>query len=221
MAIFIISHSHMVRDILRTTCKLRDFDVANAYADSSALTALEKDTVVVLHTGRNLEDVEKQVTHLHNLCRDIRIMLISPETAIDSIRVQFATRVHAIMPEDNPTEALIGAVYLDGGLQPASDVIKRVVLLGCESVLARRSLRNYKSRLQELIQSRYKSPPRYKVTKVAGPDHDRVFQVSVTFNGEILGTGEGRNKKTAEQHAARLALAKMEQDPEPSDAADD
>jgi len=107
------------------------------------------------------------------------------------------------------TEALIGAVYLDGGLGPAREVIKRIVLQGSENVLAQRSLRNYKSRLQELIQAEYKSPPRYKVTKVSGPDHNRTFEVSVSFQGEILGTGEGRNKKTAEQHAARVALEQM------------
>ena len=118
------------------------------------------------------------------------------------------------------TEALIGAVYLDGGLSPAREVIKRLVLKSSESVLERRSLRNYKSRLQELIQSRYKSPPRYRVIKVAGPDHNRVFQVSVSFNGEVLGLGEGRNKKTAEQQAARLALDKLELDPEPGDSSD-
>ncbi len=112
------------------------------------------------------------------------------------------------------TEALIGAVYLDGGLGPARAVIKRIVLKGSDNIVARRSLRNYKSRLQELIQSRYKSPPRYRVVKVAGPDHDRIFQVSVSFAGEVLGTGEGRNKKTAEQHAARVALEKLENDPE-------
>ncbi len=105
------------------------------------------------------------------------------------------------------TEALIGAVYLDGGLSAARGVIKRVVLSGSENVLVRRSLRNYKSRLQELIQSRYKSPPRYKVVSVEGPDHDRIFTVVATFGGTVMGTGEGRNKKTAEQKAAREALA--------------
>jgi len=115
------------------------------------------------------------------------------------------------------TEALIGAVYLDGGLGPAREVIKRIVLRGSEAVVARRSLRNYKSRLQELIQSRYKSPPRYKVTRVAGPDHDRVFEVSVSFNGEVLGRGEGRNKKAAEQQAARVALDKLARELEQSD----
>jgi len=118
------------------------------------------------------------------------------------------------------TEAIIGAVYLDGGLDSARDVIGHIVLDGSDVVLERRSLRNYKSRLQELIQSRYKSPPRYRVVKVAGPDHDRTFRVSVSFNGEVLGTGDGRNKKAAEQHAARMALEKLTQDAEQIDRPD-
>lgn len=112
------------------------------------------------------------------------------------------------------TEALIGAVYLDGGLDAAQNVIQRIVLSGSERVLARRSLRNYKSRLQELIQARHKSPPRYRVLEVDGPDHDRLFKVTVNFGGRALGTGEGRNKKAAEQNAAREALAALDQDPE-------
>lgn len=112
------------------------------------------------------------------------------------------------------TEALIGAVYLDGGLGAARGVIKRLVLVGSDQVLARRSLRNYKSRLQELIQAGHKSPPRYRVTEVDGPDHDRLFKVAVTFGGRTLGHGEGRNKKTAEQNAAREALETLKRDPE-------
>ncbi len=111
------------------------------------------------------------------------------------------------------TEAIIGAVYLDGGLAPATAVIQRVVLAGSERILARRSLRNYKSRLQELIQARYKCPPRYKVLEVSGPDHDRLFKVVVTYNGIPMGEGEGRNKKAAEQNAARKALDSLENDP--------
>ncbi len=111
------------------------------------------------------------------------------------------------------TEAIIGAVYLDGGLAPAAAVIQRVVLKGSDKILARRSLRNYKSRLQELIQARYKSPPRYKVLEVSGPDHDRLFKVVVAFDGKPMGEGEGRNKKAAEQNAARKALASLDEDP--------
>lgn len=110
------------------------------------------------------------------------------------------------------TEAIIGAVYLDGGLGPAAGVIQRVVLSGSDKILARRSLRNYKSRLQELIQARYKSPPRYKVMEVSGPDHDRLFKVVVSFNGTAMGEGEGRNKKAAEQNAAAKALDCLDED---------
>jgi ribonuclease-3 len=114
-------------------------------------------------------------------------------------------------------EALIGAVYLDGGLGAARGVIQRLLLAGSDRVLARRSLRNFKSRLQELIQARHKSPPRYRVMEVDGPDHDRLFKVAVTFKGRTLGMGEGRNKKTAEQNAARKALEALERDPEQLD----
>jgi ribonuclease-3 len=111
------------------------------------------------------------------------------------------------------TEAIIGAVYLDGGLGAARGVIRRVALQNSEGVLARRSLRNYKSRLQEMIQAQFKTPPRYKVLEVDGPDHDRLFRVAVTFAGRVLGSGEGRNKKSAEQSAARAALEELEKDP--------
>ena len=112
------------------------------------------------------------------------------------------------------TEAIIGAVYLDGGLDAAQQVIQKVVMVGIDRLLSKRSLRNYKSRLQELIQARYKSPPRYKVLGVEGPDHDRLFKVAVTFEGNILGTGEGSNKKAAEQNAACEALELLDRDPE-------
>lgn len=111
------------------------------------------------------------------------------------------------------TEAIIGAVYLDGGLAPAAAVIERVVLKGSDKILARRSLRNYKSRLQEMIQAQFKTPPRYKVLEVSGPDHDRLFKVTVTIKGIAMGEGEGRNKKSAEQSAARQALGRIENDP--------
>jgi ribonuclease-3 len=117
-------------------------------------------------------------------------------------------------------EALIGAVYLDGGLGAARGVIQRLLLAGSERVLARRSLRNFKSRLQELIQARHKSPPRYRVLEVDGPDHDRLFKVGVTFKGKTLGLGEGRNKKTAEQNAAKAALDALEKNPEQLDRND-
>ncbi|MEO1019059.1 MAG: response regulator transcription factor [Pseudomonadota bacterium] len=110
MAVFVISHSHIVRDILKTTCKLRDLDVTDTCADSAELDCLEPGDVIVLHTGRAIDNVAEQLSHLYGLCNQIRVMLISPESAIDQIRDTFANQVQAIMCEDRPTEALIGAL---------------------------------------------------------------------------------------------------------------
>jgi ribonuclease-3 len=111
------------------------------------------------------------------------------------------------------TEAVIGAVFLDGGLTAAANVIRLWLLDSCDEVLSHRGLENYKSRLQEMVQARYKSPPRYRVLAAEGPDHERVFRVCVTFNGKDLGRGEGANKKAAEQLAARDALGRIASDP--------
>lgn len=111
-------------------------------------------------------------------------------------------------------EAVVGAVYLDGGLDAARAVIERVLLSSSETVVARRAQGNYKSRLQEIVQARFKSPPRYRVLSAEGPDHARVFVVGVTFAGETLGEGQGRNKKAAEQQAAAAALSRLEAEPD-------
>jgi len=110
------------------------------------------------------------------------------------------------------TEAIIGAIYLDGGLAASQRMIQRCLLQGSEEALERPGLDNHKSRLQEMIQARHKTPPRYRVVSVDGPDHARIFQVMVTFNGHELGRGEGPNKKTAEQVAASQALDKLAAD---------
>ncbi|MFH1845723.1 MAG: ribonuclease III [bacterium] len=115
-------------------------------------------------------------------------------------------------------EAIIGAVYLDGGLLPADAVIKKCLLDNSTSILTKRSLGNHKSQLQELIQAKFKSPPRYRVLHASGPDHARVFTVGVTFNGIVLGSGTGHNKKAAEQKAAQKALARLEREPDLLDA---
>lgn len=112
-------------------------------------------------------------------------------------------------------EAVIGAVYLDGGIGAAGAVIDRWLLAGAGDLISsRRALGNYKSRLQEMIQGTYKVPPRYRVLHADGPDHARIFTVEAVFNGVVLGTGAGNNKKTAEQQAARAALERLDAEPD-------
>ncbi len=111
-------------------------------------------------------------------------------------------------------EAIFGAVYLDGGLEHVRAVIKRTLLDQSASLLNKRAFGNYKSRLQEMIQAIFKSPPRYKVKSAEGPDHARIFTVVVSYGGVELGSGRGKNKKAAEQKAAKAALQKLEDEPE-------
>lgn len=111
-------------------------------------------------------------------------------------------------------EAVLGAMYLDGGLQPVQAFVERELLGSLQETLTDHQLANYKSLLQEKIQAQLKTPPRYKVTSTSGPDHAKKFVVEVLVRGRVLGRGEGNSKKLAEQRAAREALHVVEENPD-------
>ncbi len=104
----------------------------------------------------------------------------------------------------NALEALIGAIYLDGGYEAAAAFVRK----WCAKTHGSLTETDYKSRLQELLQKRYKSPPTYELTSSAGPDHDKTFAIVVRIGTRELGRGTGKNKKEAEQSAARDALSR-------------
>ena len=106
-------------------------------------------------------------------------------------------------------EALVAAVYLDGGLEEARRVILRALAPDIGRIRLPEFLRDHKSALQEQIQSRGRPRPEYVTIEARGPDHDKVFSVEVRVSGETLGTGSGRTKKDAEQEAARIALERL------------
>lgn len=106
-------------------------------------------------------------------------------------------------------EALIGAVYLDGGLEAARALVRRHVLDDFEDLLGREDYVNFKSRLLEHTQSTGSGHPRYLVHAEEGPDHCKVFCVEVSVTGESLGWGRGHSKKEAQQMAARDALQRL------------
>jgi len=107
-------------------------------------------------------------------------------------------------------EAIIGAIYRDGGWDEARKFIeKKVIEEELSEVLTTGKYYNYKSKLQELSQKEYRSLPDYRVLKEDGPDHCKYFKVSVSINRKVVGRGEGENKKEAEQNAAQDALSKM------------
>lgn len=104
-------------------------------------------------------------------------------------------------------EALIGAIYLDLGIDVAYDVVERILLqdikdTGIDDIV------DSKTRLQEEIQAEYREAVKYVVIDEFGPAHDRTFVVQVLFNGLVLGKGMGKSKKAAEEAAAKDALSK-------------
>jgi ribonuclease III len=106
-------------------------------------------------------------------------------------------------------EAVIGAIYLDGGIGPARDVVLNVIYSRRDSITSDLSQRNYKGDLLELVQARGEGVPKYDVISEAGPDHEKTFHVIVTVAGEKVGDGTGLSKKEAEQKAAAMALERI------------
>ncbi|MFC1584427.1 ribonuclease III [Fibrobacterota bacterium] len=103
-------------------------------------------------------------------------------------------------------EAVLGAVYLDGGLDQARDLIHGSVIPVIDEALADEELVNYKSTLLEYTQSKGMGAPVYRVLKEKGPEHHKIFKVGVYVREQEWGRGEGYSKKAAEQSAGRMAL---------------
>lgn len=107
-------------------------------------------------------------------------------------------------------EALFAAIYLDRGLEPASEFIINLLQKDIEAVESGDEIRDYKTVLQEYLQQDGQKGPDYSVREEIGPDHNKSFLIEVNFKGQLLGTGTGSSKKEAEQKAARSALEKLD-----------
>lgn len=108
-------------------------------------------------------------------------------------------------------EALVGAIFLDGGYETALTFVRRFFEPHIDRHQERLVSVDAKSALQELLQERYNEGPEYVLVDEEGPAHARLFSIAVQFQGEELGTGMASSKKEAEQQAARVALAYLRQ----------
>jgi ribonuclease-3 len=106
-------------------------------------------------------------------------------------------------------EAVIGAIYTDGGLVPAQRVVER---LFADDIGGPAAERDYKTELQEIAYRRFRSQPVYELVSARGPDHAKRFTTRIRIAGRELGVGEGASKKQSEQAAARAALSEIEQE---------
>jgi len=112
-------------------------------------------------------------------------------------------------------EAVLGAIYIDGGIRQARNFIERHL----EDVLrqtrgSREAKDDYKTRLQEAVQAKLRQTPRYRIVSTSGPAHALRFEVEVLVEGKVVGAGDGTNRKRAEQQAARVALEHLPADGE-------
>jgi len=103
-------------------------------------------------------------------------------------------------------EAVIGALYIDGGMEVAKGFIMRFVHNSVADAMAGRLIKDHKTMLQEYVQKRHMGQIVYELTGSSGPDHNKTFTMRVLVAGEAAGIGEGRTKQEAGQQAARAAL---------------
>ena len=105
-------------------------------------------------------------------------------------------------------EALIAAMYLDGGIDTAKDFIYKHLLSDADIEQAH-PVSDYKTALQELVQKKHGQSLSYETVSESGPDHNKTFTVELRLNGKIIGTGSGRTKKEAEQLAAKSGIEEL------------
>jgi ribonuclease-3 len=106
-------------------------------------------------------------------------------------------------------EAVIAAVYLDGGLSPAREIVMREFEPSLKELTRPEVSADYKTELQELCQKEFESLPTYQVIRESGPDHQKLFEVEIRIQGQPYATATGRSKKEAEQRAAQITLDKL------------
>lgn len=105
-------------------------------------------------------------------------------------------------------EAVIGAIYLDQGLEVANDFIVKNIMSRYEEILDNKTYRDSKSLFQEMAQERFRETPKYKTLESLGPDHKKIFKVGLYLGEEKIAEGSGKSKQEAEEDAAKNGLVK-------------
>jgi ribonuclease-3 len=108
-------------------------------------------------------------------------------------------------------EAVLAAIYLDGGMEAAQGFILDFIKRKAEEVVKNHRVMDYKTTLQEIVQKNHEEVLSYRLKSESGPDHDKRFVMEVLINSNVLAEGTGHSKKLAEQAAAKAALELMGQ----------
>jgi ribonuclease-3 len=156
---------------------------------------------------------------------EIRILLVRQETLAQlALALKLGDYLHLGKGEEatggrerqtnlaDAFESLVGAIFLDQGLDTARDFVLSKLGSHLDRVRAGGIGRNYKAMLQEFTQAKFKQLPTYRVVEASGPDHDKGFTIEVVLGDRVLGVGSGKSKRAAEMEAARSAWEKLTSD---------
>ena len=212
-------------DYLITALKHRSYVYSREQSGVHSNERLEflGDAVLDLVVGEFIYDLyprrrEGQLTQLRStlvnrraLARQARAMKLGRYVLLSSSEARSGGRFrHSILSD--AYESIIGAMYLDGGLQPVRRFLHRTLLqdLGEERPADVDHARNYKSALLEYTQGEGIGQPEYRVDSAVGPDHEKIFTIEVYVSGNPVSKGTGTSKKNAEQDAARQAVEQLQ-----------
>ena len=114
----------------------------------------------------------------------------------------------------NTFEAIIGGIYIDQGYDMSKEFIYRFLIKKLEDIVKNRSDIDSKTKIQEVIQAKFKVTPIYEVTNEQGPDHDKQFTVVIKINDKVIGEGTGSSKQRAEEDAASKGITYLSNSPD-------
>jgi len=156
----------------------------------------------------NLSRIRSMVVSQEPLAEKALEMKLQKHLRVDTVRVREGGGIEESILAD-AFESMVGAVFADRGYLQAKAFVLRNLRDECIMHKDLTGPTDYKSRLQEFWQHRYKNTPDYEVVKESGPDHDKMFTIEVRYGRKVLGKGSGHSKKKAEQEAAREAYERV------------
>jgi ribonuclease III len=214
----LLGHAFAERALLDRA--LTHASAASSRGESNERLEFLGDSVVGLVVGREL--MERYPERMEGDLTVLKGSLVSRETlarAGERLGLERFLRLGRGLgePEDlpatvfgNAVEALAGALFLDGGLEPAARFVLGALAAEFERAGGELEELNAKSLLQERLQAACREMPEYRLLGTDGPDHAKRFRAGVFLDGDCLGTGEGLSRKEAEKHAAREALERLD-----------
>ncbi|MFQ5824399.1 MAG: ribonuclease III [bacterium] len=155
-----------------------------------------------------LTSIKSLIVSRRILARIARAMELGKYILISDSEEKSGGRYRASIISD-AMEAIIGAIYLDGGLEKAKEFIEQKIFYNFDDIVSQELHRNFKSILLEYAQSQSLGLPYYHIQSVNGPDHQKEFTVEVKIQNDVLGVGTANSKKLAEQKAAQEALKNL------------